>query len=70
MKAFWIGSIIWIVVIAASAPLLFEAADSRGVALVIPGLPVTASELLVGALAGFGPPLAVFWWRRRRRPAA
>jgi hypothetical protein len=70
MKFFWIGSVVWIVAVAASAPLLIEAADQRGVALLVPGLSVTASEILFGALVAFGPPLAAFWWLRRRRSTA
>jgi hypothetical protein len=70
MKRYWIASAVWIVAVAATAPLLIEAADRRGIGLVLPGLSVTGSELLVGAFLALGPPLAAALWLRRRRSAA
>jgi hypothetical protein len=66
MKRFWIISLAWIIAVAASAPLLIEAADRRGIGLALPGIPVTLSEVLVGAIIAFTPPLAILMWIRRR----
>lgn len=69
-KRFWILSLVWIAAVAACAPLLIEALDDRGIGLSIPGLSITGSELVVGVVIAFAPPMLVgLWLRTRRAPA-
>jgi hypothetical protein len=50
--------------------LLIEALDDRGIGLSIPGLSITGSELVVGVVIAFAPPMLVgLWLRTRRAPA-
>jgi hypothetical protein len=73
-RRFWVVSAVWILVMVATSPLLIEVLDDAGLGFSVPGLSVTASEiLLVGVLAAIPPLIAAFFIRRRSRfssPAA
>ena len=54
---FWILSVLWVLVVFAATPFAIELFDRQGIGLLIPGLSVTASEILLAAPIALGPPL-------------
>jgi hypothetical protein len=69
-RAYWLTTCLWVGAVLASAPLVIEQFDQRGVALLVPGLSVSASELVFAAAAALTPPLVVRAILRRRRASA
>lgn len=67
MKRFWISSAAWLVLVIGATPAVIEALDRKGVALAIPGLPVTASEILFAVALALLPLVITFAWMRRQR---
>jgi len=64
---FWILSVLWVLVVFAATPFVFELFDRQGIGLLIPGLSVTASEAVLAAPVALGPPLLVLGLCRRSR---
>lgn len=68
MKRFWISSAAWLALVISATPVVIEALDQKGVALVVPGLPVSASEILFAVASALLPlVIASAWMRRQRR---
>lgn len=62
---FWVLSLLWVAAVFAAMPFAFEFFDRHGLALLIPGLSVTASEVVLAAPFALAPPLLAFAARRR-----
>jgi hypothetical protein len=65
---FWILAAAWLLAVAVATPAMIEMADRRGIGLQIPGLSVTASEIVVAAATAVVPiVIGLLWLGRRRR---
>lgn len=65
-RRFWVLTVVWILAIVATAPVLIEVLDDAGLGLRVPGLSVTGSEILLAGLLAAAPPLIVAFFIRRR----
>jgi hypothetical protein len=67
-RRFWTISAVWILAIVAAAPLIIETLDNEGFGIRIPGLSVTAGEILLIGLLAAAPPVVAGYvmWRRSR----
>ena len=69
-RTYWLTTCLWVAAVLASAPLVIEQFDQRGIALLLPGLSVSASEFVFVAAAALTPPLVARAILRRRRASA